>query len=191
MMIYFKYLRYVLKHKWFVFLECCKLNVAWRGIIHDWSKFMPDEFIPYARYFYGGKASDRVKIDFDIAWLKHQKRNPHHWQFWILQNDSDGLSVLQMPQKFVREMVADWIGAGIAITGKREVQEWYIKNAEKININYWTRRRVEELIHVDDLHFQIVDCMCGVGNEAPYHPMECRIQPAWRKHPAPAEKEKP
>ena len=25
----------------------------WLLIIHDWSKFLPDEFFPYAQYFYG------------------------------------------------------------------------------------------------------------------------------------------
>ena len=51
--MYWKYLKAVLKHKWFVFIECRKLGIPWLGVIHDLSKFLPSEFIPYARYFYG------------------------------------------------------------------------------------------------------------------------------------------
>lgn len=94
-MKYFRYLNYVIRHKWFVFLECCKLGIPYLGIIHDWSKVLPSEFIPYARYFYGEKG-DNIKKSrdktgyykpydtgnslFDFAWLLHQKRNKHHWQ---------------------------------------------------------------------------------------------------------------
>lgn len=55
---YFKFLQSLLKHKWFVFLECCKLGIPWLGIIHDWTKFLPSEFIPYAKWFYG----DRLEV---------------------------------------------------------------------------------------------------------------------------------
>jgi hypothetical protein len=102
--MYWKYLKYVLKHKWFVFVECCKLGIPLRGLLHDLSKFLPSEFIPYARYFYGNypetltvyektyhwkmKNKAAIKDDFDLAWLKHQKRNKHHWQYWLLTMDS-------------------------------------------------------------------------------------------------------
>ena len=61
MMVYFKYLSYVLRHRWFVFIECCKLGIPWRGLVHDLSKFIPSEFIPYARYFYGRE--DTIRRD--------------------------------------------------------------------------------------------------------------------------------
>lgn len=51
--IYWKYFKYVLRHKWYVFLACLKYGLIWRGIVHDLSKFKPDEFIAYARFFYG------------------------------------------------------------------------------------------------------------------------------------------
>jgi hypothetical protein len=30
---------------------------------------------------------DKVQEQFDIAWLHHQKRNSHHWQYWLLSPD--------------------------------------------------------------------------------------------------------
>lgn len=53
---YWKYFKYVIRHKWYVLIECFKKGQYWRGITHDLSKFLPDEFIPYAKYFY---AEDR------------------------------------------------------------------------------------------------------------------------------------
>jgi hypothetical protein len=52
-MMCLKYLWSMMRHKWFVFIEACKLGIPWLGLIHDLSKFAPSEFIPYARYFYG------------------------------------------------------------------------------------------------------------------------------------------
>jgi hypothetical protein len=62
--IYWKYFKYVVKHKWYVFVACCKQGIIWRGIIHDMSKFLPSEFIPYARFFHGEWPSrEQVKTD--------------------------------------------------------------------------------------------------------------------------------
>lgn len=102
-----KYLRYVLRHKWYVALECLKLGVPiWIAVLHDWDKFLPDEWFAYVAYFYGPKVQDggwKLLVDgeyvpkmiappdvqraFDYAWNLHQKRNKHHWQFWLLRND--------------------------------------------------------------------------------------------------------
>ena len=51
-----------------------------------------------------------------------------------------------MPEHFVREMVADWMGAGRAITGAWEMVEWYAKNREKIKLASQTRRLVDDLV---------------------------------------------
>ena len=52
---YLKYLWYVIRHKWYVGIECFKKGLYWQGLVHDSSKLFPSEFIPYARYFYGSK----------------------------------------------------------------------------------------------------------------------------------------
>ncbi len=120
-MEYFKYLKYVIRHKWFVFLECCKMGLIWRGIIHDLSKFRLSEFIPYANHFYGEKEGikkgrnksgyykpyDTGNLFFDYAWLLHQKRNPHHWQYWILPKDDGGIKIFDMPLIYKKEMLCD------------------------------------------------------------------------------------
>lgn len=53
---------------------------------------------------------------------------------------------MEIPEGFVREMVADWMGAGRAITGKWEVGSWYSKNQEKIELHPSSRALVERII---------------------------------------------
>lgn len=138
-----RYASYLARHKWFVFLAGLKTGAPiWRLIIHDWSKFMPCEWLPYAEYFYGQKN----QIAFDRAWLHHQHLNPHHWQHWVLNEDCGDLKCLPIPEHFVREMVADWAGAGRAITGSWDILPWYNKNRGKIQMCFSSRETVEKLL---------------------------------------------
>lgn len=195
--MFFRYLRYVVKHKWFVYHAGRRTKAPMRNLlIHDWSKFLPSEYRAYATYFYGEKkdayierrtvwhldrgaynkatAADLAEEEwegivtkredaFNVAWLKHQHRNPHHWQHWLLAEDNPARrmhvpqtsdaprhTALEMPEQYVREMVADWCGAGRAITGKWDIMEWYDKNKDNIILHAQTRRRVEYLLR--DLH---------------------------------------
>ena len=149
------YLKYVLRHKWYVFVECCKTGDFWRGFMHDMSKFLPSEWNAYAEYFYGKELTvtplmrDYRKDKFDKAWLKHLHRNPHHWQYWMLQNDSDGLELLEMPEDYMREMLADWRGASRAIKGFDDTVNWYIANKDKMQLHLGTRVWIELQLGVD------------------------------------------
>jgi len=48
-----------------------------------------------------------------------------------------------MPERYIQEMVADWMGAGKAINGKWEVCEWYEKNKRNMILHPDTRMIVE------------------------------------------------
>lgn len=142
-----------------MFLECCKVGLYWRGVVHDWQKFTPTEWFPYAESFYGAYAYDQrppVLVDaFNRAWLHHiHHGGEHHWQHWILREDSGKTLLLEMPDRYRQEMICDWIGAGRAM-GKydpmdhyREVKTWYTANREKIQLNPVTRRAVERELNL-------------------------------------------
>lgn len=143
-MSHLRYARYLAVHKWFVLIAGLKVGAPlWRLLIHDWSKLTPAEWGPYVRRFYD-KERERPG-EFDSAWRHHQEHNPHHWQFWLRGNGYEPAPTL-MPEHFAREMVADWMGAGRAITGCWEVAEWYDKNAEKMVLHPATRAYVEKII---------------------------------------------
>lgn len=142
MKAHFTYLWCVLRHKWFVFLESRKLGVSWLGIVHDWSKFLPSEFAPYAQHFYGNQPKKKDDSAFDIAWLHHQKRNRHHWQYWMLIQDNEEDKVLPMPGRYRSEMLADWHGAGRAY-GNPNTRQWYEEHKHEIIIHAETRAWIE------------------------------------------------
>lgn len=152
-----KYARYLLKHKWFVFIAGCRLGVSpYRLLIHDWSKLTPAEWPQYARSFYGQQPrSDEVKADFERAWLHHQHKNPHHWQHWVLREDSGATKTVPMPDKFLLEMLADWYGAGRTQTGKWQAHLWYENNKDKLVLHPETRARVEMLLGLAELIFNV------------------------------------
>lgn len=146
------YLRYVLRHKYYVWRGCQIVGglSLWRAIVHDWDKFLPDEWFPYARAFYAPDGNKQYveSPEFAAAWNKHQKRNRHHWQWHLITWDRGDTEALPMPEIDVREMAADWIGAGWAITGNPDPRPWYEKNREKIKLHPASRELLEELLLV-------------------------------------------
>jgi hypothetical protein len=177
------YSSYVIRHKWYVFLECCKQGIHLQGIIHDMSKLLPSEFIPYMYHFGGGikqgrdktgyyKPTDTGDLKFDYAWFLHQKRNAHHWQYWCFPKDADdnsALKILEMPLKYRKEMVADWRGAGRA-QGTPNVLNWYTKNRHKIILGPKTREWVEkELGYIDEQKDFMEVEVHGVRKKVPVH----------------------
>ncbi len=158
-MRHLRYLSYVLRHKWFVFLAGLQLGVPiWRLILHDWTKFMPREWFPYANYFYGGGRTrekmgqyniDEAPLDFELAWNHHQKWNDHHWQWWIRFGDDGTVLVMRMSDVARREMLADWRGAGRAL-GKPDTTAWYRENWRKMMLHPDTRRWIENSLMTPD-----------------------------------------
>ena len=165
-MSHIRYLKYVLRHKWFVFVECVRLGIPIRGLMHDLSKFRPREWFPYVRYFYGEyptqqethralvigvgfmKSEEDIAREFDVAWNHHQKRNDHHWQYWLVHYDDGGSNPLPMPDKCRREMLADWRGAGRAL-GKPDTKAWYIEQCDNMELHRDTRRWIEDQLNID------------------------------------------
>lgn len=142
---YWQYASYIIRHKWFVFVAGGWFGLSlWRRLTHDLSKLLPSEWFPYMNYFY---AKGDVR-PFDIAWLKHQHRNAHHWQHWILREDNGNSCAMIIPDEYIREMVADWAGAGRAITGKWEVKEWYTANKDKMFLSPDTEEMIDILLTV-------------------------------------------
>lgn len=149
---YVKYLTYVLKHKYYVFQAGIKIGVPiWNLIWHDWDKFLPSMIYSYANYFYGKKEINGYfhkpgeNDVFDLNWLQHIHRNKHHWQHFLLKEDEGNLKALNMSLMDIREMVADWKGAGMA-QGNLDICAWYRKNRYKIIMSDFTKRNTELLL---------------------------------------------
>ena len=113
-MKFFKHLKTVLIHKYYVFIYMVQCGYIWRGITHDMSKFSWTEFSESVKY-YNGKRSpiDECKKEngYSLAWLHHKGRNKHHYEYWVDYLD-DGGKPIEMPRKYAIELICDWIAAG-------------------------------------------------------------------------------
>lgn len=133
-----------------------RLNVPEEQLeIHDWSKWAPSQFPAYAQKFHPGSSpvdAATVSDEFAAAWLDHIHKEPHHWQHWIFP---DGYSpegstlekgVMEMPERYAREMVADWMGASKAYTDSWDMTDWLKKNLPQLKLHSRTARLVSQIL---------------------------------------------
>lgn len=150
MRAHFRYLWYVLRHKAFVFYAGLYLGVPiWRLIIHDWSKFSRAEWGPYVRWFYGGRGGLLDKeddpVEFQDAWQHHYSHNPHHPEYWQHVEEDAMIRANWMPPTYVREMVADWYGAGMA-QGKPDIEAYYLTNKDRYCLHPSSRYLAQQVL---------------------------------------------
>ena len=125
--------------------EC---DYEWQLLNHDSSKSKIDEYQPYDNYFYGNNKSNAVLEEFNKAWLLHIHRNPHHWQHWVLINDNpdDGEIVLDMPYKYIIEMVLDWWSFSWNNNKLDEIFNWYDQHKDYMKLSDNTRKIVVDIL---------------------------------------------
>lgn len=142
-----------MKHKAFVFRAGLRTKAnIWDLIIHDFSKFGASEAPHYGRQFFGDKSDP---FGFAMAWAHHQNVNKHHWEYWIprtghARGGYPANEPMPMPERYVREMVADWFGAARAYEGKwpvsREEWGWFCKNFDGLRLHPETRALVNSVL---------------------------------------------
>lgn len=162
--IYWQYFKYVMEHKKNVFIECWKERLYLHAFTHDMSKFLPCEFIPYAKYFYGEDGVElekswsyeainngrsclsnnylKCKHSFERAWMHHYLHNKHHWDYWMEE---------YIPHKYLIQMICDW--KAMSKKFGDTAQEFYLKNYKDIKLNRNTRLTLE-----DNLGFRVKCC---------------------------------
>ena len=115
---------------------------------HDRSKNIEDEYEPYDEYFYGKNRSYQVIQDYEYAWLLHIHRNPHHWQYWILNHDDpdEAETIMDMPENYILEMICDWWSFSWRSENLYEIFDWYDKNGPYMKLSRKTRKSVEIIL---------------------------------------------
>lgn len=114
---------------------------------HDASKYWPEEYNAYDAYFYGNGHSDSVVQEFNKAWLHHIHHNPHHWQYWVLiQDDFTEIILIDMPMKYVIEMICDWWSFSWTSGNLYEIFDWYDTHKIHIALSRNTRRIIEDML---------------------------------------------
>lgn len=159
---FFKHFKKVCTHKWWVFHYCVKAGIPIRGLLHDMSKFSPVEFFESVKYYQGGSSPiDACKKanGYSNAWLHHKGRNKHHYEYWQDNFDKGG-EALDMPLKYKKEMICDYMGAGRAYYGKaftmeKEYEWWQNKKSKPLAMH-------KEVLEFTDRFFE---CLLKEGEK--------------------------
>lgn len=118
---------------------------------HDSSKWMIDEMIPYANYFYGHNQYEYYN-EFNYAWALHIHRNPHHWQYWILIEDdpksTNNQILLKMPYNYIIEMICDWWAFSWNDDDLTEIFLWYNEHKANMKMHPQTQAMVEKILNL-------------------------------------------
>ena len=137
----FGHLKVVNKHRFKVFTLCCKAGIPITGLLHDLSKYSPEEFFETARYFGEGKFSPirtcKLIKGYSNAWIHHKNHNKHHYEYWY--DYATTITNPIMPVKYFKELVCDSLAAGMTYQGK----EW----TKEYQLSYWNRTKTKENIN--------------------------------------------
>ncbi len=135
-------------HKNMVRAGCFKVGLYRQGIMHDWSKYTPTEFLVGCKYYQGNMSpnnAERADKGYSTAWLHHKGRNKHHLEYWIDYSASDkghgGMTGMKMPLKYVVEMFIDRISAS-----KNYQKENY---TDRSALTYYEKGKGHYMMHKD------------------------------------------
>lgn len=102
---------------------CFQAGLYWQGLIHDLSKFSIYEF---------WKNSSE-------AYKHHIKINPHHYEYWILNNDN----FIEMSRKYALELICDYL----ANQKIKQVYEWWNDNRSILKIHEDTKCYINNVLN--------------------------------------------
>lgn len=138
-----KHIITITKHRHKVISHCFKAGIGFQGLFHDLSKYSITELKTGARYYVGYRSpNDMERRDkgYSEAWLHHQGRNRHHFEYWHDYNPNTGLvEPVEMPLKYVKEMFCDRIAASKIYLGK--------DYCESQPLEYFRRGKARDIAH--------------------------------------------
>lgn len=126
---------------------------------HDKSKWDVEEYNAYDVYFNRYEPDNRpkeVEDDFNKAFLHHIHNNPHHWQYWVLIQDSNEEheeELIPIPTQYLVEMICDWWSfswnkywESKDIEDLYSILDWYNDNKDGIKMNPNSRQELENIL---------------------------------------------
>ena len=151
---FFGHLGTINHHRRLVRQGCFKMGLYKQGLTHDLSKYSPVEFLTGCRFYQGTRspnAKEREYFGYSRAWLHHKGRNKHHFEYWVDFSEHDninpsGISTVDMPNRYIAEMIADRIAASKTYRGSEYLDsdpiKYYEAHNTKLPISPSTRKKL-------------------------------------------------
>lgn len=121
-------------------LEVDELDFELNLLNHDLSKFSDEESYGYIDMIIYNTESHLSKT----AWLHHKNFNEHHPEHWLDVDKDMKVTPVPIPDIYILEMVADWVGAGV--TYGSTLEEWGPKNVPNITFHEDTKKKVYQIL---------------------------------------------
>lgn len=151
---FIKHFSTITRHRHKVIVHCYKAGIFWQGLLHDLSKYSPTEFIPGVKNYVGNMSpnvKERKRYGFSRAWLHHQGRNKHHFEYWVDYNPKTKCKEpVEMPTRYLIEMFCDRVAASKIYYGsdydENKPFEYFDKGRTRRWMHPETSRKLEELL---------------------------------------------
>ena len=135
----------ITKHKILVGKLCFRCGLYRQGLLHDLSKYTPQEFLMGVKYYQGTRSpndAEREAKGVTTSWLHHKGRNKHHLEYWI--DYSPNLEIktmigMKMPDNYIVEMFCDRVAASKIYQGE--------KYTDRSALDYYRQGRSKTMLH--------------------------------------------
>ena len=153
---WFKHLKTINHHKMLVMKLCFQIGLYRQGLLHDMSKYSPEEFLVGVKYYQGTRSpnnAEREEKGYSSAWLHHKGRNKHHLEYWIdydISGSGEKMAGMKMPVRYVAEMFCDRVAACKNYRGKdytdSDAYDYYMKSRDHYIIHPETAELLEKML---------------------------------------------
>lgn len=152
----YNHFKTITEHRHMVIRHCFMAGIPIQGLFHDLSKYCPQEFIPGVLHYKGNMSpnvGERESYGYSKAWMHHQGRNKHHFEYWAdYNNDVKRKIPVKMPLRFVVEMFCDRVAASkIYLKDKYSDQmpyEYFKANKDYYDMHDETREFLGRLLYM-------------------------------------------
>jgi len=163
---FFGHFSTITRHRHEVIKNCARIGILGQGLRHDLSKYSPREFFQGVKYWCGTRSPNdgaRAELGYSSAWMHHQGRNLHHFEYWFDYDPKTRLRTpVKMPLRYVAEMFCDRVAAS-----KIYMKEKYNDQAP---LNYFLNGKKVRVMHPEtsDLIEHFLQVLADRGENAAF-----------------------
>ncbi|MCI8454907.1 MAG: catalase [Lachnospiraceae bacterium] len=148
----------ITRHKILVMKGCFRVGLYKQGLLHDLSKYSPEEFKTGMQYYQGSRSPNAAEKEikgYSAAWLHHKGRNKHHFEYWIdVSGPDEGWKLVgvRMPVQYLAEMVMDRIAASKIYQGKAYTDAspyiYFCRNKDNLVMHPETKAMLDRILRM-------------------------------------------
>ena len=156
--------------------HCFRAGLYIQGLMHDLSKFSPEEFLISCEMYQGTRSpneAEREAFGYSSSWMHHKGRNKHHFEYWTDYNSATRrMEPVKMPLRYVAEMFCDRVAASKIYQGD--------KYTDRSALDYFLAAKARRIIHPEtsDLLESLLVMLSEKGEDATFEHLKALVKNA-------------